>query len=62
MESFKFELGDEVAISSSGEMGKIVGRVEYLYRGENEYLVHYKAADGRAVEAWWEEPMLETAP
>ena len=55
---FEFELNDEVIISVSGEEGEIIGRAEYL-SSENTYLVRYQAADGRAVEAWWQESALE---
>jgi hypothetical protein len=54
---FKFQLNDEIRIDVSGESGKIIGRAEYL-SGEASYLVRYKAADGRAVESWWNESAL----
>jgi hypothetical protein len=57
MLTFKFALGQSVAISASGESGQIVGRAEYEH-AENSYYVRYKAADGRAVEAWWTESAL----
>ena len=53
----KFELGCAVVIVASGEKGEVIGRAEYL-KGEDSYLVRYKAADGRAVEAWWGESAL----
>lgn len=57
MNSFEFSLGDTVAIAASGEAGKVIGRAEYAH-DENSYLVRYKAGDGRAVEAWWQESAL----
>ena len=50
--TYQFEIGDDVNITVSGENGKVIGRAEY----EDEppsYLVHYKSADGRAVQKWW---------
>jgi hypothetical protein len=60
MHSFKFSLGSNVRLVVSGESGHVRGRAEYV-SGEDSYLVHYKAADGRAVEAWWPESALESA-
>lgn len=57
---FKFGLNDAVAIDVSNESGVVIGRAEYrtsTYR----YLVRYKAADGRAVEAWWDAAALAPA-
>lgn len=51
---FRFSLGQMVNIFISGEYGEIIGRAEYLF-GQNQYLIRYKSADGRAVEAWWAE-------
>lgn len=55
--NFKFNLGQSVVIECSGETGQVVGRAEYL-SGEQSYQVRYKAADGRAVETWWNESAL----
>lgn len=55
--NFKFNLGQAVVIDCSGETGQVVGRAQYL-SGEQSYQVRYKAADGRAVEAWWAENAL----
>lgn len=57
MKEWKFSLDAEVTISCSGEMGTIIGRAEYT-AAENYYFVRYRAADGRAVEAWWPESAL----
>ena len=51
-DAFEFNLGATVAIIVSGEFGQVIARAEYL-SGENQFLVRYRAADGRAVEAWW---------
>ena len=56
--SFKFELKRRVKITESGETGLVKGRAEYQTH-ENCYLLHYKAGDGRAVEAWWDESLIE---
>lgn len=58
MNNFKFDLNDRVSIKTSGEIGKIKGRAEYLSSG-NQYHISYAAADGRAVNAWWDEDELE---
>lgn len=57
---FKFSLGQEVTIAVSGETGVITGRAEYL-ASQNSYYLRHKAADGRAVQAWWEEDALSAA-
>jgi len=54
---FKFELKQQVTITASGETGEVIGRAEYQ-TAENSYLIRYKCADGRAVEAWWTEYAL----
>ena len=55
--NFDFKLGDTVEITASGEQGLVVGRAHYLNADPN-YLVRYKAGDGRAVESWWAEDAL----
>ncbi len=49
---FTFDLGASVTIVASSERGEVVGRAQYA-ASEDSYFVRYKAADGRAVEAWW---------
>jgi len=51
---FKFNMGEVVQIVCSGEVGQIVARAEYV-SGNRQYLLRYKAGDGRAVEAWWDQ-------
>lgn len=58
--TFKFDMKQVVKISESGETGTVHGRAEYE-TSENNYFVRYKAADGRATEAWWQESALEQA-
>ena len=57
MNDFKFTLGQRVAITASDETGEVIGRAQYQ-TSANNYLVRYRAADGRAVEAWWQEEAL----
>ena len=52
--TFKFDLNQFIAISISDEMGHIKSRTESCNYCD-QYLVHYKAADGRAVESWFNE-------
>lgn len=58
MSEQKFSLNQHVQITASGEQGVVIGRAEYSFAA-NSYLVRYKAADGRAVEAWWNEDALQ---
>lgn len=60
MHAFVFDLAQRVKISASDESGEVIARAEYA-TSEDSYLVRYKAADGRAVEAWWGESALEVA-
>ena len=57
---FKFNLGEKVTVDVSGETGEVLGRAEYT-TAANNYYVRYRSADGRAVEAWWQEDALRTA-
>ncbi|MGU0197942.1 hypothetical protein [Enterobacter roggenkampii] len=54
---FKYGLGQAVKVSISGEAGHVKARAEYT-NCKNQYLVHYLAADGRAVDAWFDESEL----
>lgn len=54
MEKFKFDLSQFVELSISGEMGHIKSRAESINHCD-QYLVHYKATDGRAQESWFDE-------
>lgn len=57
MSEFKFNLGRSVLIAISGEQGTVEGRCQYSNR-PNSYFLRYKAADGQAREAWWDEDAL----
>ncbi|EKP8507625.1 TPA: hypothetical protein ACHTSK_004638 [Escherichia coli] len=54
---FKFELSQLVNVLVSDEFGEVRARAEYA-SSENTYLIHYKAADGRAGDRWFEESLL----
>lgn len=56
--TFRFELQQRVAITESDEQGAVIGRADYAC-AENQFLIRYQAADGRAVEAWWADSALE---
>lgn len=58
--SFKFNLSQIVSVSVSGEVGHIKSRSDSVTHS-NQYLIHYKAADGRAVDAWFDEQDLIAA-
>lgn len=55
---FAFKLNQTVLIKVSGEMGTVEARSECA-AGNNQYFIHYPAADGRAVTAWFDERHLE---
>jgi hypothetical protein len=57
MSKFAFNLNDGVKIIASQEEGIVIARAEYA-TSEPSYLLRYKCADGRAVEAWWTESAL----
>lgn len=57
MNKFEFELNSKVQLTLSGEQGEVIGRAEYS-TGTKAYLVRYVAADGRLVEAWWDETAI----
>jgi hypothetical protein len=53
-----FKIGDEVVIAASGERGEVIGLAVFA-RSEASAQLRYKAADGRAVESWWQVSALE---
>ena len=52
--SFKYELEQHVKLVESEETGEVIARAEYKTCQDN-YLIRYKAGDGRMVENWWGE-------
>lgn len=46
-----------VKVTISGEQGHVKARAEYT-NCRNQYLIHYLAADGRAVDSWFDEDEL----
>ena len=58
MNSWQFSLEQAVILKFSREVGVVIGRAEYMAM-EDQYLIRYKAADGRQVEAWWGASALE---
>lgn len=56
--SFKFGLNQLVEIHVSGEFGAVKARAEYASGSENGYFVHYKDANGCAVNKWFDESDL----
>lgn len=56
--AFKFDLSQLVSVRISDEWGEVRGRAQYA-NSENQYYVHYKAADGRAVTQWFDESTLD---
>lgn len=57
MSNFLYQIGQKVAIETSGEIGAVIGRAEYQH-GENSYLLRYKSVQGIACECWWSESAL----
>jgi len=60
MKPFEFRLNEELVVKASGEGGIVIGRAEFSNKC-NQYLLRYKANDGRAVESWWDEDALALA-
>jgi len=58
MNIFKFALNDRVKLSESEEKGTVIGRAEYVHC-ESNYLIRYRAGDGRLIESWWTESAIE---
>ncbi len=54
---YKFHLSQLVNLRISDEWGEVQARAQYL-NGENQYLVHYQAADKCATERWYSESQL----
>jgi len=57
----KYNLGQKVKISVSGEIGTVNG-IAFYKKNENEpnYLIRYKNNQGVAVENWWDQDALES--
>ncbi|VDC28249.1 hypothetical protein [Pseudogemmobacter humi] len=55
-----FTLGEHVSITCSGETGQVIGHAIYL-TSSTQCLVRYRAANGRAVEKWWNVEALSAA-
>lgn len=60
MKPFKFALEQRVKMIESDECGTVVGRAEYI-EDPNQYLVRYRAGDGRQVTIWWSESSIVAA-
>ena len=54
----KFKLNQKVKVSISGEEGEIMVRSECAGQ-PNQYYLYYKAANGRAINAWFMEDQIE---
>jgi len=54
---FKFCLGQLVNLRISDEFGEVSARSQHL-NGENQYFVHYQAANQCATERWYYEAQL----
>ncbi len=55
--AFKLKLKQKAKIEISGEEGVVIGRAEYS-ASKPQYLIHFKAAEGRACTAWYEADFL----
>lgn len=56
-QEFKFSLSQLVELNISDEFGEIAARAQYAH-GQNQYWIHYKAADGCARTEWFTESQL----
>ena len=50
--TFFYELGEAVEITVSGETGIVTGRTDNI-NADDQFLIRYKANDGRAVSNWF---------
>lgn len=57
---FAFALGEQVRLVGSDEHGTVIARAEYAESARN-YLIRYRAGDGRLTESWWSEPAIVSA-
>ncbi|EBG6403346.1 hypothetical protein NAE78_000981 [Salmonella enterica] len=55
---FAFDLDQLVEIRLSEEWGQVRARAQYA-RSENQYLIHYQAADNCARSEWFGESLLD---
>lgn len=58
--AFLYELNSRVALTESGEEGRVTARGEYL-NSEPQYLVAWKGADGCQRHDWWPESLIQSA-
>lgn len=56
-QEFKFGLSQLVALNISDEFGEVAARAQYAHE-QNQYFIHYKAADGCARTTWFAEHQL----
>ncbi|EFB5188733.1 hypothetical protein NZZ21_001458 [Escherichia albertii] len=54
---FKFQLSQWVKMCISNEYGEVKARTQYM-NNENQYLIHYLAANGCAMTNWFAESEL----
>ena len=52
------KLNDVVTVTVSGERGHVIGCAQYTNHGPQS-LIRYRASNGRAVEAWWDNDAIE---
>lgn len=56
-QKFKFDLSQLVELNISDEFGEVIARAQYAH-DQNQYYIHYKAADGCARTQWFGEHQL----
>lgn len=57
VKDFKFYLGQLVNLRISDEWGEVQARSQHI-NGENQYFIHYQAADKCATDRWFSESQL----
>jgi len=57
---FAFALGEQVGLVGSDEHGTVIAQAEYAESARN-YLIRYRAGDGRLTESWWSETAIVSA-
>lgn len=53
-----FNIGDEVRVILTGQVGQVIGRAEYNNVYPNSYWVQYESGEGNLAKSWFDEQDL----
>ena len=59
MNTNKYNLGDQVELIESNEVGTVIALAFYQNTPEVQYFLRYKCADGRLTQDWWGESAIK---